>query len=281
MKTDAITSNIAETFNGYIIQARTKHLIFMLEDIKNNLMQKLVLKRQQMEKSTSILCPRIKQKLEKEKEKAANCDVIPSTDTLFNVNYYPDQLVVDLEARTCSCRKWHMLIIPCCHAIACIFFQNKEAEVFVDQCFRREEYLTAYAGSAPPIDGERYWPTIEYHLDPPPIKIGPGKPRRNRVKDPFENPKKPGHLTRTGMEMTCSVYKVKGHNKRRCPNRDIAVIVEPAPKRPRGRPRHDGQPPNSRALSVIAPSSTVAQATTPTPQYIGHTQPLLQLHLLE
>ncbi|XP_056690232.1 uncharacterized protein [Spinacia oleracea] len=59
MKTDAITSNIAETFNGYIIQARTKHLIFMLEDIRNNLMQRLVVKRQQMEKSTSILCPRI------------------------------------------------------------------------------------------------------------------------------------------------------------------------------------------------------------------------------
>ncbi|XP_056690438.1 uncharacterized protein [Spinacia oleracea] len=100
MKTDAITSNIAETFNGYIIQARTKHLIFMLEDIRNNLMQRLVVKRQQMEKSTSILCPRIQQKLEKEKAKASNCDVIPSTDTLFNVNYYLDQLVVDLEART-------------------------------------------------------------------------------------------------------------------------------------------------------------------------------------
>ncbi|XP_056690243.1 uncharacterized protein [Spinacia oleracea] len=265
MKTDAITSNIAETFNGYIIQARTKHLIFMLEDIRNNLMQRLVLKRQQMEKSTSVLCPRIQQKLEKEKTKAANCDVIPSTDTLFNVNYYLDQLVVDLEARTCSCRKWDMFGIPCCHAIACIFFQNKEAKEFVDQCYRREAYLTAYAGSIPPIDGERYWPRIEYHLDPPPIKIGPGRPRRNRVKDPFEISKKPGHLSRTGMEMTCSVCKVKGHNKRRCPNRNTTVVAEPAPKRPRGRPRHDGQPPHSRAPSVTAPSSTVAQATTPTP----------------
>ncbi|XP_056690826.1 uncharacterized protein [Spinacia oleracea] len=153
-----------------------------------------------------------------------------------------------------------MLGIPCCHAIACIFFQNKEAEEYVDKCYWRQEYLNAYSGSIPPIDGERYWPRIEYHLDPPPIKIGPGRPRRNRIKDPFENPKKPGHLSRTGIEMTCSVCQVKGHNKRRCPNRESAVVAEPAPKKPRGRPRKDGQPPHSRAPSVTAPS-TISQTT--------------------
>ena len=30
IKTDAITNNMAETFNAYIINARTRHLIFML-----------------------------------------------------------------------------------------------------------------------------------------------------------------------------------------------------------------------------------------------------------
>uniref|UniRef100_A0A803N241 PB1-like domain-containing protein n=1 Tax=Chenopodium quinoa TaxID=63459 RepID=A0A803N241_CHEQI len=45
IKTDAITSNIAETFNGFIIQARTKHLLYMLEEIRTSLMQRLVVKR--------------------------------------------------------------------------------------------------------------------------------------------------------------------------------------------------------------------------------------------
>ncbi|XP_056698676.1 uncharacterized protein [Spinacia oleracea] len=268
MKTDAITSNMAETFNGYIINARTKHLIYMLEDIRISLMQRLVVKRQAMQKSTSTVCQRIQVKLDQEKTKAANCDVIPSTDTLFNVNYYLDQLVVDLEAKTCSCRKWNMLGYPCCHAVACIYFLNKEAEDFVEDCYKRETYLKAYAGSIPPIDGERYWPRVEYGLDPPPIKIGPGRPRVNRRKDPMEDPKKPGTLQRTGMEMTCSICHVKGHNKRRCPNKDTASApTEPPPKRSRGRPRKDGQPPISH--SQVAQSSTAHHNATAQPTQLG------------
>ncbi|KAL2939941.1 Prohead core protein protease [Bienertia sinuspersici] len=64
-----------------------------------------------------------------------------------------------------------------------------------------------------------------------------GRPRKNRRKDPFEDPKRPGKLSKHGMEMTCSVCNNKGHNKRRCPNKDRAEPTQPQPKRPRGRPR--------------------------------------------
>lgn len=41
MKTETcvyvIMNNLAKTFNGYIIHARTKHLIYMLEDIEQSL----------------------------------------------------------------------------------------------------------------------------------------------------------------------------------------------------------------------------------------------------
>ncbi|KAL2898965.1 hypothetical protein RDABS01_024047 [Bienertia sinuspersici] len=88
--------------------------------------RRLVNKRKEIEKWSSVLCPKIQARFEKEKEKAAMCDVLPSSESLFNVRYYLDQLNVDLVARSCSCRKWNMVGIPCCHAIACIYFQNKE-----------------------------------------------------------------------------------------------------------------------------------------------------------
>ena len=44
-KADVIVNNLAETFNRYIINARTKHLIYTLEDIRTTLMQRLVMKR--------------------------------------------------------------------------------------------------------------------------------------------------------------------------------------------------------------------------------------------
>ncbi|XP_021715010.1 uncharacterized protein LOC110682980 [Chenopodium quinoa] len=54
-KTDVVTNNLAETFNGYIINARTKHLLYMLEDIRASLMQRLVLKRRDGEDNWSTL----------------------------------------------------------------------------------------------------------------------------------------------------------------------------------------------------------------------------------
>ena len=64
-KSNVIIKNLTETFNGYIINARTKHMIYMSKDIITALMQRLVLKRQEMEKSYIVLRPRIQAKLDK------------------------------------------------------------------------------------------------------------------------------------------------------------------------------------------------------------------------
>ncbi|XP_021734705.1 uncharacterized protein LOC110698475 [Chenopodium quinoa] len=182
IKTDAITSNIAETFNGYIIQARTKHLLHCLEDIRAMLMQRIVKKRSEMMKCTTALCPRIQSKLNKEKNKSAYCEVFPSSETLFNVSHNMDQVVVNLETRSCSCRKWDMLGIPCCHACACIFFLMKEAEHYVDPCYTRENYLKAYAGSIPPstLHNKRKCPHKDTAEAPPepPTKKPRGRPNK-------------------------------------------------------------------------------------------------------
>ncbi|KAK9663641.1 hypothetical protein RND81_O264200 [Saponaria officinalis] len=101
-------------------------------------------------------------------------------------------------------------------------------------------------------------------LNPPPIKIGPGRPRKNRRKDPFEDPKKKGRLTKHGIEMTCSLCKSKTHNKRKCPNKGKSLPTPP-PKRARGRPKaaHNltGTETVAASQSVVA-SESVAEADT-------------------
>ena len=98
-KADAIVNNLAKTLNGYIINARTKHLIYMLKDIRTVLMQRLVMKRQEIEKTTFVLCPRIQEKLEKEKEEATNCFPMPSSNLIFQVNHKMDCLTIDMVAK--------------------------------------------------------------------------------------------------------------------------------------------------------------------------------------
>ncbi|XP_021721493.1 uncharacterized protein LOC110689055 [Chenopodium quinoa] len=138
VKGDVITSNMAETFNGYIINVRAKHLIYMLEDIRSSLMKRLVTKREEMLKWTTPLCPRIHRKLLIEKQEAAKCDVTPSSLTKFQVSYYLDTCDVDLEAHTCTCRKWDMTGFPCFHVVAAIFFKHKNAEDYVNACYKKK-----------------------------------------------------------------------------------------------------------------------------------------------
>ncbi|XP_057517914.1 uncharacterized protein LOC130798837 [Amaranthus tricolor] len=147
---DVILSNMVETFNNYIMNARSHHLIDMLEDIRTMLIKRLANKKEEG--------------LKKWKE-------------------------VDIENRTCTCKKWDLRGISCCHAVASIFYLHKELESYVDQCYTREAYLRTYEGNINPCIGERHWPKIDKLIDPPPIKIGPGRPRKNRIKDPHEDPK--------------------------------------------------------------------------------------------
>ncbi|KAL2937799.1 DNA mismatch repair protein Msh3 [Bienertia sinuspersici] len=74
-KVDVIVNNLAETFNGYIITTRTKHLLYMLEEIRTALMQRLAMKIMELEKNTSMICPGIQAKLEKAKKESTECNV--------------------------------------------------------------------------------------------------------------------------------------------------------------------------------------------------------------
>ncbi|CAH9096762.1 unnamed protein product [Cuscuta europaea] len=118
-KCDVIVSNMTETFNGYIINARAKHIIFMLQDIRGALMQTMVVKRQGMENNGSLLCPRIQARLEKSKDEAANCTFLPSSEVLFQVCHRLGTLTVNFEAKSCTCRKWDPSRVSCCHVVAC------------------------------------------------------------------------------------------------------------------------------------------------------------------
>lgn len=76
-------------------------------------------------------------------------------------------------------------------------------------------------------------------IRPPQVKVGPGRPRRNRRRDPHEDPKHPEKLTKHGRVMTCKTCHQLGHNKRTCPDRDKPSSSAPPTKRRRGRHRKE------------------------------------------
>ena len=61
--------------------------------------------------------------------------------------------------------------------------------------FQEGEVYETYKGSISSCTRERYWSKKDMPLQPPPVKVGPGRPERNIRKDPHEDPKKACRLT--------------------------------------------------------------------------------------
>ena len=160
-KCDVILNNMAETFNNYIMNARSHHLIDMLEEIRSSLMKRMTNKKEEaLMKWKGLLCPKVQKTLDSEKQEAAKCTIIPSTSTRFQVAHYMDVLEVVIKNRTCTCRKWDLRGTPYCHGVASIFYLHKETESYVDQCYTKEAYLRAYEGNINPCWREAIIPQI-------------------------------------------------------------------------------------------------------------------------
>lgn len=72
---------------------------------------------------------RFKKTLEKNKITSGGCNPLWAAGSMFQIQCPPrNQFTVDLEAQTCSCRKWNLTRIPCPHAISAIFFKHQQAE---------------------------------------------------------------------------------------------------------------------------------------------------------
>ncbi|XP_057793143.1 uncharacterized protein LOC131009751 [Salvia miltiorrhiza] len=239
---DMVDNNVSETFNGYILNARGKHIIDMLEEIRSDLRERQFKKLKHVESVSDVLTPAARKKVEKLKSLARFCTAHPGLGGKFEVENKDDRFIVSLPERTCSCRVWELTGIPCIHAISAVHFMKKDPANYVHKYLTTETYLKAYSYPLEPINGERQWPkAVGYPVQPPEVKVMPGRPKKNRRRDKDEkDPKNPSRLTRVGTVMTCQNYFQAVHNSRECKNE--TVEKEKPEKRKPGRPRKHPRP---------------------------------------
>ena len=132
-KSDTLVNNIAESFNAWILEARDKPVLTMMEIIKVMLMQRLQTKRDHMRRYEGRVCPRIHKKLERIKSEVGQCISHWNGESKYEVDYiYGGRYVVDLNERTCGCGRWGLSGIPCFHASAAIIEHGEQLETYVD-----------------------------------------------------------------------------------------------------------------------------------------------------
>lgn len=222
-KCDILLNNLCESFNSVILETREKPIRGMLENIRVYLMERLRTKREWMKKRADNICPKIQIKLEKAKAEYAANIARQSDDKRFEVTHiYGETYVVDLDRCSCTCRRWQLTGLPCCHAIACISFTEATPEQYVHKCYSRDAYLAAYEPAIAPISGPNAWKASIKELVLPPKKIRlPGRPKKARRREPDESRKCSDGVTklsRVGVtSLSCSKCHEKGHTIRKCP----------------------------------------------------------------
>lgn len=142
-------------------------------------------------------------------------------------------VTVDLERRTCDCRVWDLVGIPCSHAVAAIHDRRDQPLDYVSHFYSKETYLKAYVTSIPALKGMEYWEMHDYELLLPPDmpKTLRGRPKRLRRREAWEGgnqnktqvhkePEVPGvQRYSAGRIIHCSYCGVAGHKRPTCSKR--------------------------------------------------------------
>ncbi|XP_045797177.1 uncharacterized protein LOC123891368 isoform X2 [Trifolium pratense] len=218
--------NMCEAFNSAILEYRDKPIISLVEGLKFYMTNRIVKLRDYMLRYEGDICPMIQKRLEKFKKDADSWSPNWCGDSeysMFSASNGTDTYVVNLKERNCSCRKWDLSGIPCCHGIACIWFNNQNPNDYVSHW--KTTFLDTYNNIIRPSNGPKGWPNVDATpISPPYVRRAPGRPKKLRRK---ANDEPRGSKKRNQNTVTCTRCKTLGHNKRSCKGKTTADRMIP------------------------------------------------------
>ncbi|XP_066320176.1 uncharacterized protein [Miscanthus floridulus] len=178
-KVDYVTNNLAECFNNWIKKFKGLNLDDLMDKIRQLIMDKWDVRRTISRKIEGIILPHIIKNL-KEQSRNLDMDVQRSGDILAEVSVKGGsgyKCVVNLDERTCHCRKWQVSEIPCKHAIAFITSLWEPLEKHVDMYYSVQKFRAAYEILIPAMPDKFQWPQSDhgYFMHPPLIKSTSGR----------------------------------------------------------------------------------------------------------
>ncbi|XP_060217257.1 uncharacterized protein LOC132644676 [Lycium barbarum] len=137
VKVDSVDNNMAECFNAWILAARHKTIITMLEVIRVKMMARIGTLREFV--------------LEENAKLSMQCNIEFNGVAGFEIREGLYQYTVDISRRQCSCRVWQLKGIPCAHALAAIQFKRYDPLGYIDHCYSKETYMRTYEHVLQPV----------------------------------------------------------------------------------------------------------------------------------
>ncbi|XP_074347057.1 uncharacterized protein LOC141685879 [Apium graveolens] len=208
---DMCVNNHCEVFNSSIRKYRDLPIITMFRELHKSVMKRIQVRRDKLAARDTVICPSALNKLDKSIQYAGNCVVSWSggTTCLVTCTDAGHELVVDLEKKSCTCRKWNLTGIPCYHACACIAIRNDPWENHIHECYSKDMYMKLYSCLLEPIVSPEFWEQASARLGQ--LLIVPTK--NDAIKKAAEQGTVPNIAKTT---CVCKICNQPGHNSRTC-----------------------------------------------------------------
>ncbi|XP_076882679.1 uncharacterized protein LOC143531220 [Bidens hawaiensis] len=212
-KSDMLLNNLCESFNKQLVGARDKPIITCLEYIREYLTMRIVIVKKMQATARGPLTPQATKAWDEIQTEESKLTVMMVDEVTYQVKSLRSQCVVNVEDRTCTCRRWDLT------------------------AYWLDTWKKVYNHQIRPIPGTDMWapskcPTI---ITPPKHHTQIGRPKKSRKKALGEKKKLAaskkrkmnieevqevfsagGRLTRLGHEKSCGRCGGYGHNIRTC-----------------------------------------------------------------
>ncbi|PON62409.1 Zinc finger, PMZ-type [Parasponia andersonii] len=158
--------------------------------------------------SNKPLTTKIEKKLEDHIEAAKTLTVQPLSYYEFYVMDGDRDGQVNLQTKTCSCRRFDLISLPCTHVLAATLSRRINPYSLCSWYYTVDAWLCSYAETIYPVGNEEEWDVPDnisrYMVEPPPYKPKAGQLKTKRTKSKGE---------KIIMQRHCSG---KGHNRATC-----------------------------------------------------------------
>ncbi|XP_070013492.1 uncharacterized protein [Nicotiana sylvestris] len=199
---DMLTTNIVESMNSVLLEARELPILRMMDFIQVKLQHWFYERRNKAEGTFYDV----------------SCWVFPVDSWRSRVEEEGITFLVDLNKRTCDCFQFQLDELPCIHAIAAIEKRNIKKSDFCSHWYLKESWLKTYERQIHPVGHTDSWIVPEsvksQIVKPPDFKVPPGRKQKKRhipATEPSKITFKCGRCRRIGHNRTACIYSPALH----------------------------------------------------------------------
>ncbi|CAN7136014.1 unnamed protein product [Brassica rapa subsp. narinosa] len=178
-------SNIAESWNGVLKEAREYPLITMFEYIRTTVVSWFALRRAKSTREQGTITPNVRKLVEENFDLSTAMAVRDIADLEYQVQDPAGEcFTVLLGPGTCTCGEYQLIGIPCMHALACSTRVGFPSDALVAPAYRVPTWREGFIGRiypVPSVGGLELGSGTRAPLLPPAVRRPPGRPRKVRI----------------------------------------------------------------------------------------------------